>query len=438
MALLSKLRKKNKYLLLWMILQEKKSNRNRKRFWVRKLFLERKSKGAFNLMVRDMKLFDEEYFFKFFRMTPTRYEELLQLVAPSITKCSLRREAIGASERLIVTLKYIFAGTSQIDLAGMFRISPTSICRIVNETSVALWNVLQNKKYLSHPNTESEWKKIADQFEQMWNFPNCLGAIDGKHIVMQAPARSGSYFFNYKKSHSIVLLAVCNANYEFTLLDIGDTGRNSDGGVFGNSSMGVAFELNVLNVPDYAKLPREEIECPYFLVGDEAFPLKTYLMKPYPREVLAIKERIFNYRLSRARRIIENSFGILAARCRIFRRPIIAKEQVVINVTKAAIALHNYLMHGRQFESSHHQYCPPTFVDRDTPSGLQQGEWRYEVRDYVGLSPLQRQLGSNNYGRNAKLVRELLRDYFNSPAGQVPWQYDMVTSTTNAFDDNEH
>ena len=158
-------------------------------------------------------------------------------------------------------------------------------------------------------------------------------------------------------------------------------------------------------------------------------------MKPYPRHVLTLKERIFNYRLSRARRIIENSFGILAARCRIFRKPIIAKEEVVINVTKAATALHNFLMHGRQFEASG-RYCPPTFIDRDTPDGLQEGEWRYEVRDYEGLAPLQRQLGSNNYSRNAKFVKELFRDYFNSPAGQVPWQYEMVTSTSNTFDTN--
>ena len=66
------------------------------------------------------------------------------------------------------------------------------------------------------------WLDIATKFDNKWNFPHCLGAIDGKHIIIQAPPRSGSTFFNYKKSFSIVLLAVCNDNYEFALADIGD------------------------------------------------------------------------------------------------------------------------------------------------------------------------------------------------------------------------
>ncbi|XP_047132525.1 putative nuclease HARBI1 [Hydra vulgaris] len=366
-------------------------------------------------------------------MTPTKYEQFLSLIAPVITKSSLRRETIGASERLMVTLRYIFGGTSQIDLAGMFRISPTSIGRIINETSIAIWTILLSKEYISYPKSENEWKFIANEFERKWNFSNCIGAIDGKHIVMQAPSRSGSFYFNYKKSHSIVLMAVCNANYEFTLVDIGDTGRNSDGGVFGNSKMGIAFETKLLHIPEPNEPSGSSIKLPYVLIGDEAFPLKKYHMKPYPREILSLKERIYNYRLSRARRIIENTFGILAARCRIFRKPIIAKEEVVINVTKAATALHNYLMHGRQFEPLN-QYCPSKLVDYETPSGLQAGEWRSNISDYQGLTNLQKQLGSNNYTRDAKTVRELFRDFFSSPQGQVPWQYDMVTRTQNMFD----
>lgn len=96
--------------------------------------------------------------------------------------------------------------------------------------------------YLHVPNNAAEkWKRIAKEFEQRWDFPHALGALDGKHVVIQAPARSGSIFFSYKKTHRIVLLAVCDSQYKFILVDIGDTGRQADGSVYTNSYLGRAM-----------------------------------------------------------------------------------------------------------------------------------------------------------------------------------------------------
>lgn len=78
------------------------------------------------------------------------------------------------------------------------------------------------------------------------------------------------------------------------------------------------------------------------MLGDEAFPLKTYLMKPYARRnMLSKKEKIYNYRHCRARRIVENCFGILANRFRVFRRPIPLAPETVVKLVKAACSLHN-------------------------------------------------------------------------------------------------
>ena len=411
-----------------------KGNKNKKSVWVRKLFEERKTKGEFHLLVQDLRLFDEEFFFKYFRMTPVQYEELLTMIAPEIQKSCITRECIGPSERLCVTLRYLTTGDSQTTIGMNFRMSPTTVGRIIFSTCEALWKVL-SLVFMKCPSNEAEWKCIAQGFEIKWNFPHCIGALDGKHVVMQAPANSGSMFFNYKKTHSIVLMAICNANYQFTLVDIGDSGRNSDGGVFSYSTMGESIKKNSLGIPRPEAFPSTQKCYPFVIVADEAFQLQQNIMKPYPREALGISERVFNYRLSRARRVIENAFGIVAARFRVFRRPIHARVEMVIQVTKAVIALHNYLMAGRSFSHST-KYCPAGFVDNDTENGRELGEWRKVTQSDEGLRDVSN-AGSNNYSRDAKLVREDFKNYFMSPKGQVRWQWNAVHATVDCFQNED-
>ena len=76
--------------------------------------------------------------------------------------------------------------------------------------------------------TQSKWKEIGNEFETLWQFPHCIGALDGKHVLIRPPPNSGSYYFNYKHSFSIVLLALVDADYKFTYVNIGCNGRVSD------------------------------------------------------------------------------------------------------------------------------------------------------------------------------------------------------------------
>ena len=264
------------------------------------------------------------------------------------------RQAIPPGERLCVTLRYLVTEDAQTTIAPSYRISPTTVGRIIEKTCSVLWHTLSEQGYLYVPSDINDWRKIAMEFEQRWNFPDALGALDGKHVVMQAPARPGSAFFNNKKTHSIVLLAVCNAQYQFTLVDIGDTGRQADGSVYSNSNFGRAIENGLLNFPSAESLHNHPgKKFPHVFLADDAFGLKPNLMKPYPDQHLPLDERIFNYQLSRARRVIENAFGIAATRFRIFHRPIIATEKKVILITKAVVALHNFLMKLNEGTSSY-------------------------------------------------------------------------------------
>ncbi|XP_050306290.1 putative nuclease HARBI1 [Anthonomus grandis grandis] len=149
--------------------------------------------------------------------------------------------------------------------------------------------------------SNEKWKEIANRFYELWNLPNCLGAIDGKHVRIQNIPNSGSTNYNYKHYHSIVLLAVCDADGLFTMIETGYAGRNNDGGIFRASNLGQCLERNGLNLPASACLPHDESQekVPYFFVGDNAFPFKRYLMRPFPIKTLDNKKGIFNYRLSR-------------------------------------------------------------------------------------------------------------------------------------------
>ncbi|GFS50623.1 protein ALP1-like [Trichonephila clavipes] len=128
----------------------------------------------------------------------------------------------------------------------------------------------------------------------------------------------GATYRNYKGFFSIVLLALVDANLKFLYVDVGTNGRVSDGGVWGKSKLRQAITNGDINIPEAAALPRSASKLPFVIVADDAFPLIPNIMKPYPGSNLSKECLVFNYRLSRARRVSENAFGILAARFRVF------------------------------------------------------------------------------------------------------------------------
>ena len=166
------------------------------------------------------------------------------------------------------------------------------------------------------------------------------------------------------------------------------------------------------------KLPKSDKVLPYVFVADDAFGLRRHMMKPYPSTNLPTQKLVFNYRLSRARRIIENTFGIAASRFRIFYKPILAGVNKVKHITKAVVVLHNFLM-TENHTNDNYDYCPAAFVDNEGPNGM----WRSEVTK--GLLPLNRSNSSNNFSRNAKEIRDSFMDYFNNE-GAVDWQLERV------------
>ena len=257
--------------------------------------------------------------------------------------------------------------------------------------------------YVQPPSRE-EYLQIAESFWKVWNFPHCLGAIDGKHVDSQCPPNSGSLYFNYHKRYSIVLMAVCDHNYKFSLVDIGSQGKNNNAGIYANSDLNV--ENGMLDIPRGTScLNGTDMQMPYFFIGDEGFPLGNYLMRPYSGRYLEESKNIFNYRLSRARRIIENTFGILAKKWGIYNRPIAAIPDNIIKYVFATVCLHNFF--------------------RNEEGNIIQFKNNDEIIE-----------NNKNSAVFALHIRDSLCDYFMTPNGMVDWQHDYVTRGQNQDSDN--
>ena len=201
-----------------------------------------------------------------------------------------------------------------------FLIGQTTVSKIAAETCAAIYEALA-PVYLRPPN-RNEWKEISDQYMETWNMPHVIGALDRKHIALDYPKGSVTQEYNYKGFYSLSLLAIYGAKYNFTMVDVGQYCSNIDTGVVINSEMGQNFEESSFDLPEPESLEGFPVgQLPYYLVGDDIFPLKLWLMQPYPGQ-LSEEKMVFSYRLYRARLTIENAFSILVSRWRIFRGPI--------------------------------------------------------------------------------------------------------------------
>lgn len=316
--------------------------------------------------------------------------------------------------KLAITLRFLATGNSYRSLAFEFRVAHNSICQFIPEVCTAIYEEYKEEMF-TMPSTADEWKAVARQFGTRWNFHHCCGAIDGKHIAIKKPKKSGSLYYNYKGFFSVVLLAVVDAKYSFLWCNVGANGSSSDAGVFNQSTLRAALEDNTIGFPKPDPLPGDDRDFPYFIVGDDAFPLRNWLMKPYSRRSMTHKERVMNYRTSRARRVVENGFGILAHRWRCLLTTLQMEPDKVIRVVLGCLTLHNWLRMRRPG-------LQDLEVDREDEDGnVVPGAWR----DDVQMTEPNQMIGQRA-SKEGKTLRNYLADYYSSPLCSLPWQDRVV------------
>ena len=320
-ARLGRIRQREEVVMLALLAEEEEQaqeagqQRRPRTMWVRPWIQRRPLLGQYERLMQELMRESAGDFRGFMRMEPQMFQELLARVGPRITKSDSGRPPLEPGLKLAVTLRYLGTGDSFHSLMYQFRVPHNTISLFVAEVCDALLAEYEEEQFTT-PSTPEGWMEVERTFSQRWNWHHCCGALDGKHVRIVCPKKSGSEYYCHKGFYSIVLLGLVDGDYKFIWANVHAPGSESDCGVFNNSSLEPSLREGTLGLPLPSPLPGDNRDTPYYMVGDDAFPLRAWMVKPYPHKYLTHDERIFNYRCSRGRRVVENAFGILASRWR--------------------------------------------------------------------------------------------------------------------------
>ncbi|XP_029345677.1 protein ALP1-like [Acyrthosiphon pisum] len=386
---------------LWAVhrrMRRRRQMRERK-YWVHPILKTRLSHSLYVTLYPKLREHDEK-FFNYFRMSIKSFDDLLEIIKDSLEADeNAIRYCISPQEKLIVTIRYLSTGCSITDLHYNYKIGVSTLTGIIRQVCQIIWIKLKNT-VMSEPNKQ-KWLEISTGFEKRANFPNCIGALDGKHIRITQPPDSGSIYYNYKNFFSLVLMALCDSNYCFVWVDIGGYGKDSDSGLYKESTLYKKLTEKKLDIPDPKPLiiDNEDTKVPFVIVADEAFGMTENLMRPYGGKMLSYEKKIFNYRLTLARRYVECTFGIMCSKWRILHRPLDVKIDFAEAIVKAICTLHNYVRVRDGFNYEDTLYTPPLSNLSSTYTG--------------------------RHVRDADMIRNKFTNYFTNE-GKLEWQDKMI------------
>ncbi|CAG4964994.1 unnamed protein product [Colias eurytheme] len=299
-----------------------------------------------------------------------------------------------------LTVRFLASGNTFQDMHLNCYRGASTIAKTVKIVCGVIWKhlLIENIPKI----TTERLTKIAEKFAKSANFPNCIGALDGKHVRIWSPKHGGSLFYNYKNYHSVLLLALVDSKYRFIYVDIGAYGKECDSTVYNNSKLNELLLKGQLPLPTPKPLPGSQTPLPFVFIADEGLPLTNNIMRPYPGKHLTIQQRVFNYRLSRARRFVECAFGILANRWRVFHRPLNVSLDLCTNIIKASCVLHNFILNREVTETFEDMIIDDSFIELQ--QSTQEGRTRTRATD----------------------IRNEFCDYFNSDVGALSWQLNKI------------
>lgn len=314
---------------------------------VRSLWVKPRSSQWWEQVVNQM--FTSYDWLENFRMSNATFLYVCNELRSTIEKNdTIMRKAIPVEQRVALTIWFLSTGSDFRTIGHLFGVSKSTVCLVVREVCQAIVTVLL-PKYIRFPVNDG-LKEVVTGFKHKWGFPQCTGVVDGTHIPIVSPQEYPADYFNRKGWHSILMQGTVNHLGHFVDVYIGWPGRVHDARVFTNSTLYRKGQEGVL-LPQWVEhLGGKDI--PLVILGDPAYPLLPWLMKAFPDNGrLTSQQKLFNYRLSRARVVVEHAYGRLKGRWRCLLKRIDIDVRNVPELIAACCTLHNICeIHGDSFD----------------------------------------------------------------------------------------
>ena len=275
--------------------------------------------------------YDNKRFKETFRISRETFNFILPKIRHDIEKRETAETPVSPELRLAVCLYKLARGDYYYTISEMTGLGEATIIKIVNEVCQALIaNMWEESVEKLFPKTKEEFDDTLREMECEWQFKYAFCAIDGSHLPIKCPpggAEAMKQYHNFKNFYSVILLALVDANYRFIWASIGAPGNTHDSTLFQSTNLWQRI-LDGQILSEYT-VQNENIMIPPIILGDGAFPMRTWLVKPHGDAILSEKKRYFNYRLSRARMVSEGAFGKLKGSWRVLSKNVKVKRKVL-------------------------------------------------------------------------------------------------------------
>ena len=236
-----------------------------------------------------LELDDPMAYRNFILMPPELFQELEQRLGPEIQRDrSWIRDPLSPGLKLAVTLRHLASGDSYPTFQYAFRVARSTINKFMPEVCDAIIRAYRDE-VITCPTSPEDWLEVESIFRRRWNIPH---ALDGKHIPIRCPRWGGSLYHNYKGFHSIVFLALVDGDYKFLWVDLGAAGSSSDAQIFKHSDLRHKIEDGTIGFPESESPVDDGPKVNYFILEDNAFPLKLWLVKPYPKRGMDLNQSV--------------------------------------------------------------------------------------------------------------------------------------------------